>query len=439
MKNKGFFLCDDRYYYCSSTNTLITSELKDFYFKYRQSRNVELIDVAVDADSMKSSVMDLKQIIFEVTQGCNLKCKYCAYESGEYRLNRSGSSKTLGFETANKVIDTIWDAVNKRQKKEITIGFYGGEPLLEFETIQKIVKYSQAVFIGWNLSFTITTNGTLLDDKAIGFLIVNNFLTLISLDGPQSNHDAKRVFRNGKGTHHKVVETLNRIKRIDSEYYDKKVTLIAVYSKDLPFEGVVDFFNQDDLVKSLSVNFGFVAEADTSYYKIYSYDRSKYQTARERVARCIKTKMKKNDELSPIEFNLIQNHDILSAILGKRHFMSLMGACLYDSRLFVDAGGGFHMCEKINDKFQFGTAEDGFDFEKMARIANDYIVLLKKNCTNCDVNYLCQRCYINFAKNGSFEMDLAFCKSARYSIKRMLEELIEIEEGRLKQGVDTNE
>lgn len=440
MKERGFYLYENKYYYCSDTNTLISAEIRDVYLKSRENRKVDIKDDAVDADSLRTALTGLKQVIFEVTQQCPLQCRYCAYESGEYLYNRiGGSRKTLELETAKAVIDHVWQLIKERDKKVLTIGFYGGEPLLEYETMKKIVAYSKSVFDGWDLTFTITTNAVLLNDTIIRYLIEENFSTFISLDGPEENHDAKRVFPEGAGSYGIVVKKLKRIKDSDPDYYNNRVTFSAVYSKDLPFEETFRFFNEHSLVKDIPLIFGYVNEADTTYYTNNPYDPIEYRRSLNNMREPVKKKKVENKELSAIESRIFQNQNRLLQMLDRNQYTSLMGACFFDSRLFVDADGGFHICEKMNDKFRFGSAEDGFDYEKMARIANDYIALLKKNCTQCEVNYLCQRCYIHFAKDGRFEMNGDFCTKKKSLMKKALEELIEIEEGKLKHGVDTNE
>jgi uncharacterized protein len=80
---------------------------------------------------------------------------------------------------------------------DLTIGFYGGEPLLNFETIKRIVSYAKELYQNWSLTFTMTTNATLLDQQMIDYIIEKDFLIYVSLDGPRENHDSKRLQVNG--------------------------------------------------------------------------------------------------------------------------------------------------------------------------------------------------------------------------------------------------
>ena len=91
----------------------------------------------------------LSKITLQVTQGCNLRCKYCIYSENINRHQRSHSNKRMSWETAKKALDFLLE--HSVDSKEINIGFYGGEPLLEFSLIKRIVAYVKEIFDGKNL------------------------------------------------------------------------------------------------------------------------------------------------------------------------------------------------------------------------------------------------------------------------------------------------
>jgi len=430
MKNHcGIYLCDNKYYYCSDTNTLLNAELAELYKENSDERKINITDISVDIDSVRDNLKKVKQIIFEGTQKCNLQCAYCTYESGEYKYSRQpGSSKSLTFDTAKRSINHIWDIIKDRDNKELTIGFYGGEPLLNFGTIKKIVSYAKELLRGWSIKFTMTTNGTLLNRQTIDYIINENFLIHVSLDGPQQSHDSKRTFKNSKGSYHKVMENLSLLKSVDEKYYRDQVYFSVVYSKDLPFENLFHFFRNEELVNRNETKLGYVTSTDTSYYDKYPFDKELFDKSKERIFDSIKSKENEGKELLPIERAFCSQQHILKESLLRREFTTLMGTCFYDSRLYVDAVGGFHICEKINPRFQFGNAYDGFDFHKMVDITTQYVQLLKENCAQCEVRFICNKCYIHFAKDGSFQVSDEYCKKERLAIKKMLENTIYLQE-----------
>jgi uncharacterized protein len=97
----------------------------------------------------------------------------------------------------------------------LRIIFFGGEPLLEFSLMKAIVAYARqkAIGAGKEVSFAITTNGTLLNQEVRLFLVENNFNTLVSLDGPQPMHDAARQFRDGRGSFQRIVPQVKALVR----------------------------------------------------------------------------------------------------------------------------------------------------------------------------------------------------------------------------------
>ena len=156
-------------------------------------------------------------LILQVTQQCNLRCKYCAY-SGNY-YNRSHTSNRMDFETAKKAIDFYL----KRSEKadQLALSFYGGEPLLEFELIKKCVSYILQRKGDKKILFTMTTNGTLMTEDVIEFLVKYEFNLMISLDGDKKSHDINRRFKTGKGSFDIILENLSRLKAYNEEYYSK--------------------------------------------------------------------------------------------------------------------------------------------------------------------------------------------------------------------------
>ena len=112
------------------------------------------------------------KITLQVTQNCNLRCNYCAYTANTGG-NRLHNSKRMTFDTAVKSLNMLKE--RSIDRNEIAISFYGGEPLLEYELIKKIVDYSKRIFEGKKLIYSMTTNGTLLNVGIIDFLIKIEF------------------------------------------------------------------------------------------------------------------------------------------------------------------------------------------------------------------------------------------------------------------------
>ena len=83
----------------------------------------------------------LTKITVQLTQNCNFRCKYCIYSETHNTRQRSHSTERMTWETAKKAIDFLRE--HSVDSPEVNIGFYGGEPLLEFPLLKKAVEYSE--------------------------------------------------------------------------------------------------------------------------------------------------------------------------------------------------------------------------------------------------------------------------------------------------------
>lgn len=146
----------------------------------------------------------LSNISLNVAQVCNLSCVYCYGVDGEYGLKGK-----MDEETAKKSIDFLIS--ESKNQKQISITFFGGEPLLNFPLIKKCVDYSreESKKFGKDIQFSITTNGTKFNKEINDYLNTNKFSVLVSFDGDQETQDKNRPFRGGKGSYEK---TLPKIK-----------------------------------------------------------------------------------------------------------------------------------------------------------------------------------------------------------------------------------
>jgi uncharacterized protein len=425
------YLNNRKHIYFIDANKIINAGIKDLFLNHYQNRKIQYREIKVNKNIIESNIRNLSQVIFEVSQKCSLYCTYCSY-SGAYFYNRKASSKLMTFETAKKAIDYVFDFIKMRYKKDFTLGFYGGEPTYNFNTIQKIVAYSKRVFKGWKINYTITTNGTLLNENIIHFLIENNFNTLISIDGPAENHDSKRVYPDGSGSFNVVIENLKRIKDIHRDYYYNNVTFSAVHSRDLSLKKLYRFFIRSELVNKNKVNFSSVNPFDTDYYEKNPYSEPKYRKELDDILDRVIDKKLKGKNLYPIEDDFFVKINDLAKQLKRDQLSLLANTCMFNNRLYINAYGAFHICEKMNDKFPIGDIHNGFNYSRMQEIICEFTELIRRNCLDCEARFLCTRCYIHFARNGKFEMNAGFCRKKKQYINK-LEKIIQLyEKGVLK-------
>jgi uncharacterized protein len=142
----------------------------------------------IDEKTIRNNLINLKQIVFEVTEKCNLKCKYCGL-SDLYHSYHVRSNRDFSFKKAKLMIDylvNIWkDNHIVDTVLRFAVSFYGGEPLLNIHLIEKIIDYVEQLTIrGKQIHYSMTTNAMLLD-KHIDFLAEKKVNVLISLDGDE--------------------------------------------------------------------------------------------------------------------------------------------------------------------------------------------------------------------------------------------------------------
>jgi len=409
--------------YLSGYNVLINKEMEETLCKYGGERKVAIVEGKVDTGRIKNKISKVRQIIFQTTANCNLRCKYCVY-GGAYKNEMVLNKKRMTLDIAIKSMDYLSDFFKGRNQTELAIGFYGGESLIEFELIKNIVAYSKKIYKGKNLKYVLTTNMTLITTEIIDFLIDNNFALTVSLDGPKVNHDSKRVFENGKGSFDMVMSGLEQVRVKDLDYYKKNVSIAIVYSRDLSFLKMYDFFNNNEIVNDIAISLSPVSKYDTTYYKEYPFDEVKLQEETEILKSILCEKINKGIELSYIEKSIMRPINALRKNLSLKSVRTFANTCMFDDRLFIDTEGNFHVCEKINEKFPFGNYKDGFDFNKMEKLVRGFEELNKTVCMDCEIKSLCVRCFVNFAGDGEFKIPKNFCEDKKREIKKNLESLI---------------
>lgn len=422
---KEIYLKNNRYVYLGTYNTLINSELKEQFLTTADDRRVKFADEDLSRLLIEKNVKKLKQITFEITQDCNLRCRYCTF-NGSYSYHRRRSRKTMSLKVATRALDYVWEWVKGRPKREFALGFYGGEPLLHFQLVKKIVEYAEKIFAGWSLTFTISTNGTIINEEIVEFLSAHRFKPLISLDGPAEIHDKNRKFADGTGSYQTVVSNLKKIKQIDPDLYET-VFFLSVYSRELPYIDIYNFFQENELINRNPVRSNSVNELDSEYYQKFSLEKADLFANADRILAVIKEKSK----FSPFDFHILKKYIQMQDFLNTSRVSSLGTSCRFDNKLFVDAGGRFHICERMNDRFPIGDVDSGFDFDKMEQVAREYTDEIKKKCARCEYQALCERCFVHLGKNGFFSIEDRFCESQQRAITFRLEKLVELKEEHL--------
>ena len=341
----------------------------------------------------------MQQLMLQVTQNCNLRCNYCSY-SGSYK-NRTHSHSLMSDETAERAIDYF---INRtKDNKSITVSFYGGEPLLNFELIKHCVDYIEARYSGKRIDYGMTTNGTLLDDNVIIFLVNKGFNLLISLDGPKEIHDAHRRFANSiEGSFSVIMENIKRIKNLYPEYYQSKVRFNAVLDITQMFSCVNEFVLDDEYFgEENKFMYNYVTNNYTdnriNIYEEFFVDRE-YEFFKLLLSKLgafprNKTSYILANQLSRIYLHCFQSIEIEEEHIPPKFHHS--GPCIPGaSRLFVDTTGKLFPCERVSEISEtvvLGDIEKGICLKKATQILNLETTTHSK-CRDCWAYRQCTIC-----------------------------------------------
>lgn len=170
-----------------------------------------------NAFDLKNRHTQIKALCLHVAHTCNLTCSYCFARQGNF----SGEEALMSLETGKRAIDFLIE--NSEGRTNLEVDFFGGEPLLNWDTVKGIVKYARSVEkeAGKNFRFTLTTNGMNIDDDVIEFSNREMHNVVLSLDGRKEVHDRFRTTASGKGSYDIIVPKFQEFvkRRGDRNYY----------------------------------------------------------------------------------------------------------------------------------------------------------------------------------------------------------------------------
>ena len=344
----------------------------------------------------------------------------------------------MSLETAKKAVDFLAD--HSIDNGEVNISFYGGEPLLEIELIKKVISYSNSVFEGKNVSYNLTSNGTLFTGEMIEYFIKENVRVMISLDGSEKIHDKNRRFAaDGSGTFRTVMKNLKYIKEKYPEFLEQ-VDINMVIDPQNEFDHINSVFKDYDVFRKMHIHSAIVDDIYTFEKTTYSDDYSQKMQYQFFLGYLNQYGRTGSESLIPMvieERERVKSiRDNLDRIEGLSDCTAPGGPCIPgQKRLFIDVEGNFFPCERVNEKsdcMNIGNLEEGFDFEKAEKLLN-VGRLSKDECRNCWAFRHCNLCakYIDDMGVLSKELKLSQCDKVRSSLRETLLDIImqrEIEE-----------
>ena len=366
-------------------------------------------------DDIKYQMANLKQLTFEVTDACNLKCKYCTY--GEfYNDYEPRQGKKLSVDTAKKVIDYLADLWNSQysmaDNKHVYISFYGGEPLLNMPFIKSIVKYIESSAITRRqFTFSMTTNGTLLEHH-MDFLVEKDFHLLISLDGNEYN-SSYRVDKLGANSYSEVIRNIEMLRQKYPRFFEERVNFNSVLHNRNSIADIYHFFKEKyNKIPSIGElnNMGIRPDKVDLFWKTYRNSQESLHQAEN--YELIEKDMFLHTATYRTLTTFIYNHsgfvyqDYTYLLFDQPKKSLPTGTCVpFSRRMFITVNGKILPCERIGQHFFLGTVSDSgvhIDPEAIAQRYNNYFAKLESQCSNCYNRSGCIQCIFNLRDiNGS--------------------------------------
>ena len=317
----------------------------------------------------------VKALCLHIAHDCNLKCRYCFAEEGEYH----GKRELMSLEVGKKAIDFLIKASGKR--KNLEVDFFGGEPLMNFDVVKQIVAYARSIEKehNKNFRFTLTTNGMLVDDDVIEFANKECHNVVLSLDGRKEVHDHLRKTVNGKGSYDIIVPKFQEFvkKRGNKGYYVR-----GTYTHNNT-DFTNDIFHMADLgFTELSME-PVVCAPDDPYALTYD----DLPILFEQYEILAKEMLKREKEGRPLTFY----HYMIDLTGGPCIYKRISGCGSGTEYMAVTPWGDLYPCHQFvgNEDFLMGNVWDGVkrtDIRDEFKCCNVYA---KEKCSKCFARFYC--------------------------------------------------
>lgn len=335
----------------------------------------------------RRSGAQVKSLCLHIAHDCNLRCRYCFADSGAFGGDRSLMTPAVGRQAVDFLL-----AHSPRRHGEID--FFGGEPLLNFDTVREVASYvrQRERETGRMIKLTLTTNATRLDDAVLRFLNDYNVSLVLSLDGRRQVHDRMRPFAGGQGSYDAV---LANIQRVLASRRSERFAAAGVYTY---VRGTYTAYNTDFAADALFMaDLGFPV---VSVEPVVAKD-APYALTEEHLPELYR------------QYELLAKEYVARKLAGQDfhffHFdMDLAhGPCLYKRLAGCGAGceyfavapqGDLYPCHQFvgRDGFRLGSVFTGVENTALVESFSQAHVLNKPACRWCWARFLCSGgCHAN--------------------------------------------
>ncbi len=382
-----------------------------------------LLDHAQYCQKIKA---DLTQLLLNVTETCNMACHYCSQRQLDHQLNKSGSGR-MSWDTAKSSIDYF--LANTSAEHQVNIGFYGGEPLLEWPLLMKCIHYIREFHASRDIRVSLVTNGTLLNDEILSSLVLWDVYVQLSFDGPRSIHDDARVFKDGSGSHNRITCEVEKIRSIYPEYLIRNLSLHVTFNRQQDILEVFRYFNEvipDDVQVSLKYVSGFSSGPLALTQKMAVRHEEKLEQLIEYYFTALRSGSRFRYDIF-WELFLEQLHLVDRVIGPSPETCWPNHTCVPGTRrLFVTPEGFFTPCEKLcNTTWNIGDCSSGIEFSKVHSMFTTFAEGCQNKCQGCWAYRLCSFCFLH-TRTKEIQNSSNRCTLERERILRELRRFVHI-------------
>ncbi len=326
-------------------------------------------------DNFKSREPVVKALCLHIAHDCNLACRYCFAEEGEYHGRRA----LMSFEVGKKALDFLVRSSGSRVNLEVD--FFGGEPLMNWQVVKDLVAYGRSLEEKFHkkFRFTLTTNGVLLNDDILEFVNREMGNIVLSIDGRKEVHDRMRPHRGGQGSYDEIVPKFQKVaqSRNQMNYYVRG----TFTHHNLDFAS--DVLHLADLgFKQISVE--PVVADETEEYAITQEDVPKLLSEYDRLAQEMIRRHKEGKG-----FNFF--HFMIDLEGGPCVYKRLSGCGSGTEYLAVTPWGDFYPCHQFvgQEEFLLGNVDEGIVRKDVCDTFRECNVYAKDACKDCFAKFYC--------------------------------------------------
>lgn len=315
---------------------------------------------------MINNLIQTTQIVFELTESCNLNCVYCGY--GElFQTSAGRNHKNLDIDSAIKLLKYIINLKMKSSRNKLMIGFYGGEPLVNVKSMVRIMDEIGKINSDnkLDISYSMTTNATLIKDN-VDFLALNNIYLTISLDGNSFNQSYRIYKHSKKNTFNDVINNIDLICEKYPDYFSNYVNFISVLHDRNSVKEIYDYiyvhYHKIPAIIELNMD-GCKVDKKHIMEKMFHSKRkseSDYQNGSSKIS------LAKYETTFFNELKSFIKHNSINSYLYNKLFLLNMdekklptGTCSpFSLKIFMTTKNELLPCEKINFKYALGKVDD---------------------------------------------------------------------------------